>query len=59
MDTEKKRMEIDRECVETETEIIVLGQPDTDDEEHNCDCMGCSSVSHVLYRFRKTDSYQF
>lgn len=45
-------MEILRECYETETEIIVLGYPG-DDESHNCDEMGCSSVSHVLYRFWK------
>lgn len=42
-------------------EIIVLEQrgvekSDTEDENdpayHNCDAMGCSSVSHVAYRFR-------
>lgn len=32
-------------------EIIVMGMPGEDEEEtHNCDVMGCSSVSHVLYR---------
>lgn len=30
--------------------IIVCGIPAEDDEEHNCDYMGCSSVSHVLFR---------
>lgn len=29
-------------------EIVVCGIPNEDDEEHNCDQMGCSSVSHVL-----------
>ncbi len=43
-----------RECWETDTEIIVVGWPEDDDESHNCDVMGCSSVSHVLYRFQKT-----
>lgn len=30
--------------------IVVCGVPDFDDETHNCDHMGCSSVSHVLFR---------
>jgi len=42
-----------RECYETDTEIIVLGEPITEDEKHNCDHMGCSSLTHVLYRFKK------
>lgn len=44
------------EAYETEQEIIVLGDPPhSDDEEsgHNCDWMGCGTLSHVLYRFRK------
>jgi hypothetical protein len=32
----------------TEREIIVMGQPKDDD--HNCDAMGCGTLSHVLYR---------
>ena len=32
-------------------QLIVIGDPDEDDETHNCDHMGCSSVNHVLYRF--------
>lgn len=40
----------DMEAVQTKTEIIVLGTPESDDETHNCDAMGCSSVSHVLFR---------
>ena len=42
-----------RECYETDTEIVVCGQPKPNDASHNCDEMGCSSVSHVLYRFPK------
>jgi hypothetical protein len=41
------------ECYETDKEIIVCGDPKEDDENHNCDFMRCSSVSHVLYRFKK------
>ena len=39
-----------RECYETRTEIIVLGIPDDD---HNCDKMGCATIGHVRYRFKK------
>ena len=32
-------------------EIIITGQPDDEKPElHNCDVMGCSSVSHVIFR---------
>lgn len=31
-------------------EIVVCGVPDPDDETHNCDYMGCGSVSCVLLR---------
>ena len=46
------------EAYETEREIIVLGEPPDDEhkpeeEQHNCDAMGCGSLSHVLYRFEK------
>ena len=41
------------EAYETDTEIVVLGFPDENDETHNCDAMGCSTFSHVMYRFRK------
>lgn len=34
----------------SDREIVVTGVPDTDDETHNCDFMGCSSVSHVIFR---------
>lgn len=41
------------EAYETETEIIVLGWPKDGDDSHNCDAMGCSSVSHVMHRIEK------
>ncbi len=54
------------EAYETETEIIVCGVPPDEPEDltdgeyrkwyetsHNCDAMGCSSLSHVIYRFSK------
>ena len=31
-------------------EIVIVGMPEEDDEGHNCDHMGCTSVSHVLFR---------
>lgn len=31
-------------------EIVICGVPESEDEEHNCDYMGCSSVSCVLLR---------
>lgn len=45
-----------RECYETEDEIIVCGFPKENDENHNCDMMGCSTVNHVLYRFKIEDN---
>ncbi|MWV44808.1 hypothetical protein GRF59_14400 [Paenibacillus sp. HJL G12] len=30
-------------------EIVVTGIP-ADEESHNCDQMGCSSVEHVIFR---------
>jgi hypothetical protein len=44
------------EAYETENEIIVIGEPKENDESHNCDWMGCSTLSHVLYRFSKNKS---
>jgi len=41
-----------RDCYETEREFIICGDPEEIDD-HNCDEMGCSSVSHVIYRFAK------
>lgn len=34
----------------TDTEVVIVGHPLMDDESHNCDMMGCSSVSHVVAR---------
>lgn len=34
----------------TNRQIVVLGQP-AEDDDHNCDAMGCGSISHVLHRF--------
>lgn len=31
-------------------EILILGTPQQDDEKHNCDFAGCSSVMDVLFR---------
>ena len=31
-------------------EIIITGAPDDNDEGHNCDEMGCSSLEHILLR---------
>lgn len=55
------------EAYETETEIIVCGDPPSEPEglteeqyskwyetSHNCDAMGCGTFSHVLYRFKKS-----
>lgn len=39
------------ECYETDKEYIILGSPLN--EEHNCDEMGCSTVSHVRMRISK------
>lgn len=35
----------------SDNEIVVTGMPD-EDSEHDCDDMGCTSVSHVLFRTR-------
>lgn len=34
----------------SEKEIVITGFPEVDDETHNCDYMGCSSISHVIFR---------
>jgi len=36
------------ECYMFKDTIIVIGEPAGD---HNCDQMGCSSLSHVIHRF--------
>jgi hypothetical protein len=30
--------------------IVITGTPDSDDELHNCDQMGCNTCEHVLLR---------
>lgn len=40
----------DRIIITKRGEVIITGYPDWDDEGHNCDEMGCSSVEHVLIR---------
>jgi hypothetical protein len=57
------------EAYETATEVVVCGDPPPEpeglDEEqyvayyqtaHNCDLMGCGTLSHVVYRFRKGEA---
>jgi len=34
----------------SDNKLVITGSPKEEDEGHNCDEMGCSSVSHVLYR---------
>jgi hypothetical protein len=48
------------EAYETNTEIIVCGDPPSEypegtpeDDWHDCDAMGCGTLSHVIYRLRK------
>jgi hypothetical protein len=48
------------EAYESEKEIVVCGDPPSEypegtpeDDQHNCDAMGCATLSHVIYRFRK------
>ncbi|HZG83856.1 hypothetical protein [Paenibacillus sp.] len=42
----------------SDDQVVITGIPDEDDESHNCDVMGCSSVSHVLYRFAVLPPWQ-
>ncbi len=48
------------ECYETADEFIIIGYPPdeypagfSDEEKHDCDYMGCSSLSHVILRVDK------
>lgn len=54
MDIPKGYKEIDFDSVTgifvSEKEIVITGFPKSDDETHNCDYMGCSSISHVIFR---------
>ncbi|CAI6087200.1 LexA family protein [Cohnella sp. JJ-181] len=31
-------------------ELVLTGTPREDDDTHSCDALGCSSVSHVIFR---------
>lgn len=37
------------EAYRTKTEFIILGDPE-DIKEHNCDEMGCGTLTHVIFR---------
>jgi hypothetical protein len=37
--------------LKSNNQLLILGTPKEDDENHNCDAMGCNSVEHVLFRF--------
>ena len=39
------------EAILADEGLILIGSPNDEDENHNCDVAGCSSVSHVVYRF--------
>lgn len=30
--------------------LLVIGQPAPEDEDHNCDMVGCGTLSHVIFR---------
>jgi hypothetical protein len=40
----------DAQVYMSDHEIVITGVPNEDDEGHNCDHMGCSSINHVIYR---------
>lgn len=46
----KKWYRVIGEAVVTKTEFMVFGEPEENDESHNCDAMGCGSFNHVLVR---------
>lgn len=39
------------ECYETANEYVICGEVDDNDEDHNCDEMGCGTFSHVIARY--------
>lgn len=39
----------------SDDQIVILGVPDEEVSDHNCDYMGCSSVEHVIFRAKTTD----
>jgi hypothetical protein len=65
-----QRIEIDKQFIpdgailievyETPTEYKILGEPPNDENlpeelQHNCDKMGCGTLSHVIIRINKKD----
>lgn len=36
----------------SDREIVITGTPDDNDDSHDCDALGCSSVNHVLIRVK-------
>lgn len=44
------------ECYLAEKQVIVCGDPN--DDSHNCDLMGCSTLNHVIHRFDLSDSWE-
>lgn len=48
-------MEIESIAIETDHRVYVLFGNEEIPESHNCDAMGCTSVSHVKYVFTKPD----
>jgi hypothetical protein len=42
---------LEAEVYQTETAIVIVGNPEENDPLHNCDAMGCGQ-EHVLYRFK-------
>lgn len=38
-----------------ERAVVVEGEVESDDESHNCDYMGCGTLSHVVFRGTAAD----
>jgi hypothetical protein len=53
MTTDNQRKPKQVEAYETEHQVIVLFTGEPIPESHDCDAMGCTSVSHVKYRLTK------
>lgn len=49
----KIRGRVHEVCTSARGETVLIGKPDHDDEDHNCDAMGCGQ-SHVLWRGKIT-----
>ena len=39
---------------QTATQIVIVGDPEDEEDSHNCDAMGCGR-EHVLYRLKIED----